>query len=129
MNSKGQAKIFIVEDNFMYSYVLDSVLKDYGNFVITTFESGEACLQLLSNNPDLIILDYNLGKGLNGMDTLKAIKAKKPKIPVIILSSQEDIQVTADLLHAGAYDYIQKKNQKEAIEKLTTSVVAAINKK
>lgn len=129
MNSKGQAKIFIVEDNFMYSYVLDSVLKDYGNFVITTFESGEACLQLLGNNPDLIILDYNLGTGINGLDTLKAIKAQKPKVPVIILSSQEDIQIAADLLHAGAYDYIQKKNQKDAIEKLTNAVVAAINKK
>lgn len=129
MNSKGQAKIFIVEDNFMYSYVLDSVLKDYGNFVITTFESGEACLQLLGNNPDLIILDYNLGTGINGLDTLKAIKAQKPKVPVIILSSQEDIQIAADLLHAGAYDYIQKKNQKDAIEKLTNAIVAAINKK
>lgn len=129
MNSKGQAKIFLVEDNFMYSYVLDSVLKDYGNFVITTFETGEACLQLLSNNPDLVILDYNLGKGMNGMETLKAIKAQKPKTPVIILSNQDDIQVAADLLHAGAYDYIQKKNQKEAIEKLTNSVVAAINRK
>ncbi|HTF82141.1 MAG TPA: response regulator [Cytophagales bacterium] len=125
MNSKGQAKIFIVEDNFMFSYVLDSVLKDYGNFKITTCATGEECIQMLGNNPDIVIMDYNLGSGMNGLETLKAIRAKKPKLPVIILSGQNDIKIAAELFQAGAYDYIEKKGQKETLDKLINSIVNA----
>ncbi len=66
---------------------------------------------MLDNNPDLIILDYNLDKGMNGLDTFKIIHSREPKIPVIILSSQTDVQVAADLLKAGVFDYIEKKDK------------------
>ena len=46
----GQNKIFIVEDNFAYSYVLEQTLKEHGNFKITTFSSAEECIQMLENN-------------------------------------------------------------------------------
>jgi two-component system, OmpR family, response regulator len=128
MNKQGQAKIFIVEDNFMYSYILDNVLKEHGNFAITTFATGEECIQLLGNNPDIIVMDYNLGDGMNGMQTLLAIKAKKPKTPVIIISGQDDVQVVADLLHAGAHDYIEKKSQAKTIERLVESIVGTVYK-
>jgi two-component system, OmpR family, response regulator len=128
MNSKGQAKIFIVEDNFMYSYVLDHALKEYGNFVITTFDSGEECIQLLGNSPDLVILDYNLGKGMNGMEVMKAILAKKPKTKVVVISGQNDVQLTADLMKEGAYDYVEKRDTKATIERLLQSITGVVYK-
>lgn len=126
MNAAGQIKLFIVEDNFMYSYVLGEMLKEYGNFKISSLSSGEKCIELLDNNPDLVILDYNLDKGMNGLDTFKIIHLKKPKIPVIILSSQTDLQVAADLLKQGVFDYIQKQNNETAMEKLKDSIIKAL---
>ena len=101
MNSPENSKIFIVEDNFMYSYILEEMLKEENNYKITTFSTGEGCVEMLQNNPDLIILDYNLEGAMNGMDTFKMISSMKPKIPVIILSSQTDIQIATDLLKMG----------------------------
>jgi DNA-binding NtrC family response regulator len=126
MTSPGQIKLFIVEDNFMYSYVLEEMLKEYGNFKISSFTSGKKCLELLDSNPDVIILDYNLEDGMNGLDTFKIIHTSKPKIPVIILSSQPDLQVTADLLKHGVFDYIQKKDNETAMQKLRDSILKAL---
>jgi two-component system, OmpR family, response regulator len=127
-NSVGQTSLFIVEDNFMYSYLLEAMLKEYGNFKITTLTSGEDCIEMLENNPKLIILDYNLEKGLNGLDTFKIIHSRKPKIPVIIISSQTDVQVVADLLKLGVFDYIEKKDKQKAMEKLLDSALKALKK-
>lgn len=128
MSSSGHPKVFIVEDDFVFSYVLENVLKEQENYKITTFPSGEECIELLHNNPDVIVLDYNLGKKLNGLDTFKIIKFKMPKIPVIVLSGQDDAQVAADLMKMGAFDYIEKRNTETAIGKLCESILNALIK-
>ncbi|MEO5644482.1 MAG: response regulator [Bacteroidia bacterium] len=120
-----QNKIFIVEDNFLYSYVLEEKLSDSGNFKITTFSSAEECIQMLGNSPDIIILDYNLEKGMNGLEAFKIIHEKNPKVKIIILSGQKDAQVTAELLQNGVFDYIEKKNHEQAMQKLHDSILRA----
>ena len=118
--------IFIVEDNFLYTYVLEKGISEYGNFNISTYTTGEACLQNLQDNPDLIILDYNLDDEMNGYQVFKQIHKQKPNVPVIILSSQEDIKVVADLLNEGVFDYIQKKDKEKAMIKLKDSILKAL---
>lgn len=126
MNSKGQIKLFIVEDNFVYSFTLEAILKEHGNFIITSLNSGEECLERLDNNPDVIILDYNLGGKLNGSETFKMIHCKKPRIPVTIISNQKDVQVAADLMKNGIFDYIQPSGGEMAFIKLRGSVFKAL---
>ena len=66
----------------------------------------------LSGNPDVIILDYRLdGIELNAMDgieTLDKIKAWNPDIPVVMLSSQDKIDVAVNCMHHKAFDYVVK---------------------
>lgn len=121
MNSGKKYTIYIVEDNDLYAMILDHNLKDAFLFNSTTFASGEDCINNLNNNPDLVILDYHL-KGMNGLETLKQIKKMRPTLPVIIISSQTDLQIALDLMSQGADDYIEKNNN--PIQKL----VAAIEK-
>ena len=84
----------------------------HADFVIETFATGELCMKNLTNNPDVIILDYHLDgidKGaMNGMDTLDKIKAINPDIPVIMLSSQDKIDVAINCMHHRAFDYVVK---------------------
>lgn len=121
MNTSKKYSIYIVEDNDLYAMILEHNLKDSFLFNSTTFASGEDCINSLNNNPDLVILDYNL-KGMNGLETLKQIKKIKPTLPVIVVSSQTDLQIALDLMNQGADDYIEKNNN--PIQKL----VAAIEK-
>lgn len=119
MKQNNRLSIFIVEDNEMYSFMLERKLQDQINYRITNYTTGEACIKDLYLNPDIVILDYNL-PGINGMEALKALKEKKPKLHVIILSSQTNLQAVADLMKEGAYDYIQK--NKETLVKITEAI-------
>ena len=119
MKLNNKLSIFIVEDNEMYSFMLERKLQDQINYRITNYSTGEACLKDLYLNPDIVILDYNL-PGINGMEALKALKERKPKLHVIILSSQTDPQAVAELMKEGAYDYIQK--NKDTLIKITEAI-------
>jgi DNA-binding NtrC family response regulator len=66
----------------------------------------------LSNNPDVVILDYQLDgiveNAMNGLETLDQVKAFNPDIPVIMLSSQDKIEVAVNCMHHKAFDYVVK---------------------
>lgn len=120
MSTKAQMSIFIVEDNPMYSLYIDTLLKENFNFKISTFESGEKCLDDLYIGPDIIILDYLLGE-TNGLEVLSSIRRKLPDTPVILLTGQQDINTAISLMKAGAYEYIIK--DKNAPRKLTDAII------
>lgn len=105
-------KIFLVDDDVLFLKLLKSQFMQEGNFVIETFVTGELCLQNIANNPDIIILDYHLddidSTAKNGIETLDEIKTINPEIPVIMLSSQDKIDVAIDCMHHKAIDYVVK---------------------
>lgn len=112
MNNNNKIKLFLVDDDALFLKSLEIDFMESGDFEIETFSTGERCLANLSNNPDVIILDYHLDgiqkAAINGLETLDKIKAYNPDIPVIILSSQDKIEVAVECMHHKAADYIVK---------------------
>jgi DNA-binding NtrC family response regulator len=92
--------------------MLQADLMEHDNFEIETYPTGEQFLEKISNSIDLVILDFHLNgvnqKAINGLETLDKIKAFNAEIPVIMLSSQDKIEVAIDCIHHGAIDYIVK---------------------
>lgn len=111
--------IFIVEDNEIYSMMLDYILSKDSVYKFSSFNTGEECIQSLSLNPDVIILDYNL-PGMNGYEVLQEIKKYDPNIHVLMLTNNTDMKLAMKLLKAGADDYIMKQGhgEKQIIEKV-----------
>lgn len=111
MNSK-KINIFLVDDDAVFLKSLEIELLQHVNFTIETFPTGELCLENLSHGPDVIILDYQLDgidkTAMNGIDTLDRIKAYNPDIPVVMLSSQDKIEVAVNCMHHKAFDYVVK---------------------
>lgn len=108
----GKIKLFLVDDDAVYLKSLEIDFLDSADFVIETYSTGELCLANLDNGPDVIILDYQLDgidpTAMNGIDTLDRIKAIDPDIPVIMLSSQDKIDVAISCMHHRAFDYVVK---------------------
>lgn len=115
------AKVFVVEDNLIYQNLLTYDLSAKG-FNVTAFTNGEDAIALLHQLPDVVILDYKLAGGMNGMDVLKAIKSINPSIQVIILSAQSDLEVAINTLKYGAFDYVEK------TDAATTETINIINR-
>lgn len=112
MNTKKKIKLFLVDDDALYLKLLEIELLEHADFTIETFATGELCISNLSHNPDVIILDYYLDgidkTAMNGIDTLDKIKAFNKDIPVVMLSSQDKIEVAVDCMLHKASDYVVK---------------------
>jgi DNA-binding NarL/FixJ family response regulator len=105
-------KLFLVDDDALFLKSLEIEFLQHADFVIETFLTGELCVKELSHSPDVIILDYHLDgtdkNAMNGIETLDKIKAYNPDIPVLMLSSQDKIEVAIDCMHHRAFDYVVK---------------------
>lgn len=108
----GKIKLFLVDDDAVYLKLLEIEFLQHGDFDIETYPTGELCVENLSHNPDVIILDYYLDgvdiNAMNGMETLDKIKTENPNIPVVMLSSQDKIDIAISCMHHGAFDYVVK---------------------
>ncbi len=105
-------KIFLVDDDAVFLKLLEIEFLEHADFIIETYPTGEKCMEHLSHSPDVIVLDYHLDGidkfAMNGIDTLDKIKAFNPDIPVIMLSSQDKIDVAITCMHHRAFDYVVK---------------------
>ncbi len=112
MKNENKIKLFLVDDDAVFLKSLEIEFLHHGDFAIETFATGELCLKKLSHNPDVIILDYHLDgidkNAINGIETLDKIKAFNAEIPVIMLSSQDKIEVAVSCMHHKAFDYVIK---------------------
>lgn len=103
----GKSKIFVVEDDVMYSKILNHKLSMDPDFEVTVFHDGESFLKKLYLKPDVVTLDHSL-PDITGLELLKKIKKEYPNIQVVVLSAQENVATAIDLIQSGAYDYILK---------------------
>lgn len=110
--NKEKIKLFLVDDDAVFLKSLEIEFLQHGDFSIETFATGERCLENLSHIPDVVILDYQLDgiekTAMNGLETLDKIKAGHPDIPVVMLSSQDKIDVAINCMHHRAFDYVVK---------------------
>ncbi|MCX6249842.1 MAG: response regulator [Bacteroidetes bacterium] len=105
-------KIFIVDDDAMLTEALKDYLTRRTPNEIHIFSTGEDCLRHLSQNPDVIILDYYLNTvqkdAANGMEILQVIKKHYPDLHVIMLSNQERYAIALQTIQKGAEQYVIK---------------------
>lgn len=112
MKANKKIKLFLVDDDLLFLKSLEIEFLQHGDFIIKTFATGELCVANLSELPDFIILDYHLDgidkNAMNGIDTLDKIKAFNSEIPVVMLSSQDKIDIAISCMHHKANDYVVK---------------------
>ena len=112
MSNDGKITLFLVDDDALFLKSLEIDFLQQTDLYIETFATGELCIASLSHNPDVIILDYQLDglekDAMNGIETLDKIKEFDPDIPVVMLSSQDKIDVAISCMHHKATDYVVK---------------------
>jgi two-component system OmpR family response regulator len=112
MNSEQKIKLFLVDDDMVFLKAMEIEFSQTGNFDVKTYATGELCLEAISEGPDIIILDYHLDDierdAMNGIQTLDKIKELKSDVPVVMLSSQDKIDIAINCMHHNAIDYVVK---------------------
>ncbi|MBK7668253.1 MAG: response regulator [Sphingobacteriaceae bacterium] len=112
MSVENKIKVFLVDDDAVFLKSLEIDFLQSADFLVETYATGELCIENLSHCPDVIILDYHLDGitegAMNGIKTLKKIKARQPDTPVVMLSSQDKIEIAINCMHSKAFDYVIK---------------------
>lgn len=106
-NKKYITKIFLIDDDEMYSNIIKLSLEENDVYDIHVFSSGDEFFSSLHLDPDIVIIDYNL-PGMSGLEILKKIKHIDPNISTILLSGQDKLEVVVEAYNSGANNYIIK---------------------
>jgi two-component system response regulator AtoC len=109
------ARIAIVDDDALFVDYLSVFLRSRG-YETSVFQSGTALLAALNSRsaPDVVLLDV-LMPNMNGLETLRAIRAASPNLQVIMLSGQQVPATIVDAVRLGAIDYVVKSDESSAI--------------
>ncbi len=120
MNKKNQINIFIVEDNKVFNLALKTDIETaFPNFPITiqSFETGEECMKKFKEEkPQVVILDYHLNSNFpnaaDGIKVLDWIKKENDETYIIMLTSDDKIDIAISSFQHGASDYVVKTETK-----------------
>lgn len=111
-------KILIVDDSLTYQRKIKICLKELGYKNILVSSSAKRALeQLKTDKVDLILLDWHMPE-INGFELLVRLKKNKrlKKIPVIMLTTENDMKLIVDAIENGAEGYILKPLNKDLLK-------------
>lgn len=134
MADARRTRVLIVDDSTVMRSLLRSVVcSDAGLEVAGTAADGESALRIIETvRPDLILLDVEMPV-MDGLLTLKQLRARGNRMPVIMCSSltQRGAKVTIEALAGGASDYVTKpagqSSRDEAMHTLAQDLIPKIH--
>jgi DNA-binding NtrC family response regulator len=107
MEKELKAKVLLVDDEEDFLTTLSERLEFRGLKVSTVTRGEDAVAKVQTESFDLIVLDLSM-PGIDGLETLKRIKAKQPDAEIIILSGQGSIKTSIEAMKLGADDFLEK---------------------
>lgn len=109
LKNNDSGKILIVEDDEANREIMDLQLRNH--YQLDLAKNGEEAIELFSQNHyHLILMDINLGAGMNGIETMKKIRKydKGERIPVIAITAYSNFGDQESFISAGFDNYVSK---------------------
>jgi len=108
MKNQEQKTILLIEDDLVITMVETHLIKSFGYDVVTAI-SGEEAVQIATGNDKiaLILMDVNLGPGIDGPEAAKQILGKR-NLPIVFLSSHTDKEYVERIKGIAGYGYVVK---------------------
>ena len=118
-------KIIIADDHAVVRKGLKQILMEMsGVKVVEEVDNGPALIEKITNDSfDFVVLDISM-PGQSGLQALKEIRDRKPKLPVLILSIHPEEQYALRALKGGASGYITKDSAPEELVKAIQKILS-----
>ncbi|EEX2836646.1 sigma-54-dependent response regulator transcription factor ZraR [Escherichia albertii] len=99
--------ILVVDDDISHCTILQALLRGWGYNVELANSGRQALAQVREQVFDLVLCDVRMAE-MDGIATLKEIKALNPAIPVLIMTAYSSVETAVEALKTGALDYLIK---------------------
>ncbi|HUR67077.1 MAG TPA: response regulator transcription factor [Chitinophagaceae bacterium] len=112
----NKINLLIADDHAILRDGVVSLLRSEPSFEITgTASNGYEVLELITSRAvDVCLLDINM-PGLDGIETARLIRQRKPEIKIIMLTTYNDREIISELVHIGVAGYLLKNSDKEEL--------------
>ena len=102
------SRLWVIDDDRAVRFVLAEALRDAG-YAVSAFEGAKQALAALEDEPapDLVFTDVRMPE-MDGLALLDALKARRPDLPVIVMSAYTDVASTAGAFRGGAHEFLSK---------------------
>ena len=107
MDKQLEAKVLLVDDEQDFLETLSNRLEMRGLKVNSVTSGEQAVVQAQDEDYDAIVVDLSM-PGIDGLETLKRIKADNPNAEIIMLTGQASIRSGVEAIKLGAGDFLQK---------------------
>ena len=107
--SENVSRVLLVDDQVLYREALRGLIDRWEEFdVIAEASDGAEAIELaFSTDPDLILMDIRMPE-MDGVSAARAILARKPDIPIVMLTVESEKSLVFDAIQAGARGYLLK---------------------
>ena len=99
--------VLCVEDNLSTQMIYESIFEDTVTELILAYDGQEGYDKFINNDVDIILTDYSM-PNLNGVDMIKKIRETNKSIPIILISSIEDLGVIKEAISLKIHHFIEK---------------------
>ena len=107
MNTPSQTKVLVVDDDKVVLKAVTQILLRAGFQIVAISEPVEGLAAAKDPTVDVAIFDITM-PNLSGLDLLRAIKAERPELEVIIMTAYATVKTAMEAVKLGAYDYLTK---------------------
>jgi DNA-binding NarL/FixJ family response regulator len=120
----SKIKLLVADDHTILRDGIVSLLQGEESFTVTgTAGNGYEVLDLISKKDfDVCLLDISM-PGLDGMETAKLVKERKPAIKIIMLTTYNDPEIISELVRIGVSGYLLKNSDKQELVEAINKVV------
>lgn len=102
-----RSHILLVDDDSTFTE--DLLLQLGDRFEFETHSTGIGVLDSVRNlQPDVVLLDIDLGSGPDGFDLLTELQRERLRVPVIMVTRHDTARMAIQALRMGAFDYVEK---------------------
>lgn len=113
----GKAKIFLVDDHPIVRQGLARLIEPHGDLCVCgeAPDARGAIMGIADTSPDVAVIDISLDRDLAGIELIKDIKNRFPKLSVLVLSMHNEEVFAERAIRAGAKGYVMKDQAMETV--------------
>jgi nitrogen regulation protein NR(I) len=111
---QAAARILLIEDDVSLAGNLSDVLKEDGFRVVVCHRGDEGLRRASNDEYDVVLTDLRL-PGLGGLELVQQLHDHQPRLPVVLMTAHGTIETAIEATKLGAYDYLQKPFEMQAL--------------
>ncbi len=117
-----RGRVLVVDDDKDMCRLLETALGQKGFEISTRQSAAEAFEHLDAEDYDVVVTDLNM-KGMTGLQLCERVVQNRPDVPVVVITAFGSLETAVAAIRAGAYDFITKPFEVEALELTLTRAV------